>query len=100
MSYAIPFNRPSLLGNEQAYIAESISGGHISGDGPFTKKCQRLIQGILGVRQVLLTPSCTHALEMAALLLDIGPGDEVIVPSFSYVSTVNAFVLYGAMCQR
>ena len=96
MSYKIPFNRPSFLGNEQVYIAKAIANGHISGDGPFTKKCQQLIQEVLGVPKVLLTPSCTHALEMAALLLDLHPGDEVIVPSFTFVSTVNAFVLRQA----
>jgi len=96
MSYKIPFNRPSFLGNEQVYIAKAIANGHISGDGPFTKKCQQLIQEVLGVPKVLLTPSCTHALEMAALLLDLHPGDEIIVPSFTFVSTVNAFVLRQA----
>ncbi len=77
-------------------MAEAIKAQHISGDGAFTRKCHALIEAILGVPRVLLTTSCTHALEMAALLLDVGPGDEVIVPSFTFVSTVNAFVLRGA----
>lgn len=93
---SIPFNRPSFEGNEQAYIALAVAAGHISGDGLFTKKCQAYLERELGVAKALLTPSCTHALEMAALLLDIKPGDEVIVPSFTFVSTVNAFVLRGA----
>lgn len=74
----------------------ALEKGHVSGDGPFTKQCSSLLERILGAPKVLLTTSCTHALEMAALLLDVGPGDEVIVPSFTFVSTVNAFVLRGA----
>ncbi len=92
----IPFNKPCFVGNEIAYIIEAVRKGHISGDGPFTKKCEALLQEALDVKKVLLTTSCTHALEMAALLLDIQPGDEIIVPSFTFVSTVNAFVLRGA----
>ncbi|MBI2862553.1 MAG: dTDP-4-amino-4,6-dideoxygalactose transaminase [Chloroflexi bacterium] len=92
----IPFNRPSLAGKELEYIADVIRLGHASGDGPYTKKCHALLEEALGVPKVLLTTSCTHALEMAALLLDIQPGDEVIVPSFTFVSTINAFVLRGA----
>jgi dTDP-4-amino-4,6-dideoxygalactose transaminase len=92
----IPFNKPSLAGNELEYIQDAVSLGHISGDGIFTKKCNSLLEVELGVKKVLLTTSCTHALEMAAILLDIRPGDEVIVPSFTFVSTVNAFVLRGA----
>lgn len=92
----IPFNRPCLIGTEAAYIAQVFANGHASGDGPFTKRCHALLEEQLGVRKALLTTSCTHALEMAALLLDIRPGDEVIVPSFTFVSTVNAFVLRGA----
>jgi len=91
----IPFNRPSLMGNEIAYITQSVTAGHISGDGAFTKRCHALLEELLGSR-ALLTTSCTHALEMAALLLEIEPGDEVIVPSFTFVSTINAFVLRGA----
>jgi dTDP-4-amino-4,6-dideoxygalactose transaminase len=94
--YSIPFNRPSLVGNELAYITDVIRAGHASGDGDYTRKCHVLLEQALGVPKVLLTTSCTHALEMAALLLDIQPGDEVIVPSFTFVSTVNAFVLRGA----
>jgi dTDP-4-amino-4,6-dideoxygalactose transaminase len=96
MSYRIPFNRPCLAGNEYNYIAEAIANGHASGDGPFTRKCHELLEKELGVPRVLLTTSCTHALEMAALLLDCGPEDEVIVPSFTFVSTANAFALRGA----
>src|SRR5690348_9158592 len=95
-SYRIPFNKPGLTGNELRYIADAIAQGHAAGDGPFTRKCQAVLEQILGAPRVLLTTSCTHALEMAALLLDIKPGDEVVVPSFTFVSTVNAFVLRGA----
>ncbi len=95
-AYRIPFNRASVVGAEQAYIAEALAGGVLAGDGPFTKRCQGLLERELGVPKALLTTNCTHALEMAALLLDIGPGDEVILPSFTFVSTVNAFVLRGA----
>lgn len=94
--YKIPFNKPSLVGNEIEYIVQAVRGGQASGDGPFTKKCHSLLEDALGVPKVLLTTSCTHALEMAALLLDIQPGDEVIVPSFTFVTTANAFVLRGA----
>lgn len=96
MSIDIPFNRVTLVGAEHAYISEAIRRWHISGDGYFTKECHRLLEQWLGVKKALLTTSCTHALEMAALLLNIQPGDEVIVPSFTFVSTVNAFVLRGA----
>jgi len=92
----IPFNKPSLVGNELAYIQQALEAGHISGDGIFTRKCHNFLEHELGVPKALLTTSCTHALEMAALLLDIKPGDEVILPSFTFVSTVNAFVLRGA----
>ncbi|UCH58626.1 MAG: dTDP-4-amino-4,6-dideoxygalactose transaminase [Anaerolineales bacterium] len=94
--YQIPFNRPTIVGKELYYISQTILGGHSSGDGEYTKKCHRLLEQRLGVPKVLLTTSCTHALEMAALLLDIQPGNEVIIPSFTFVSTVNAFVLRGA----
>lgn len=96
MSYRIPFNRPCLAGNEYQYIAQAIANGHASGDGPFTRKCHEFLEQQLGVPRVLLTTSCTHALEMAALLLNCGPEDEVIVPSFTFVSTANAFALRGA----
>lgn len=92
----LSFNRPSLTGKEFEYISQALALGQISGDGAYTKKCRALLEQTLGTGGVLLTPSCTHALEMAALLLEIKPGDEVIVPSFTFVSTVNAFVLRGA----
>src|SRR5579864_2351378 len=94
---AIPFNRPFVSGKEYAYIQEAIGNGHISGDGPFTKCCEALLEQVLGCERALLTTSCTDALEMSALLLDVKPGDEVIVPSFTFVSTVNSFVLRGAV---
>lgn len=96
MDYRIPFNKPCLAGDELGYIADAIERGHLSGDGEYTRRCSALLEAALGVPRVLLTTSCTHALEMAALLLDIRAGDEVIVPSFTFVSTVNAFVLRGA----
>src|SRR3954470_15809304 len=92
----IPFNRSSLIGRELEYIASAMTIGQIAGDQTFTRKCQALLEQTLGVTKALITSSCTHALEMAALLLDIKPGDEVIVPAFTFVSTVNAFVLRGA----
>lgn len=92
----IPFNRSPFVGNEQAYIAQAIANRHISGDGPYTKQAQAFLESELQCSRALLTTSCTHALEMAALLLDFQPGDEVIVPSFTFVSTVNAFALRGA----
>jgi dTDP-4-amino-4,6-dideoxygalactose transaminase len=94
---AIPFNRPFVAGKEFDYIREAIENGHISGDGPFTKRCHALLEELAGSKRVLLTTSCSDALELAALLLDIHPGDEVIVPSFTFVSTVNAFALRGAV---
>jgi len=95
-SYRIPFNKPGLVGNELRYVAEALSLGHAAGDGSFTARCHALLERDLGVARALLTTSCTHALEMAALLLDIGPDDEVIIPSFTFVSTANAFCLRGA----
>ncbi len=92
----IPFNRVDIQGNEFEYIKKAIENSHISGDGIFSHKCNILLEKELGVKKSLLTTSCTHALEMSAILLDINPGDEVIVPSFTFVSTVNAFVLRGA----
>jgi dTDP-4-amino-4,6-dideoxygalactose transaminase len=92
----IPFNRPTRVGDESRYLADVLASGHWSGDGSFTRRCHERLEAQLGVPKALLTTSCTHALEMAALLLDIQPGDEVIVPSFTFVSTVNAFVLRGA----
>ena len=93
---AIPFNRPLLLPASFDYLRQAVANMHLSGDGPFTRKCHELLETLLGVPKVLLTTSCTHALEMAALLLDIEKGDEVIVPSFTFVSTINAFVMRGA----
>jgi dTDP-4-amino-4,6-dideoxygalactose transaminase len=92
----VDFNRPVLVGNEIEYIRQAVENGHISGDGPFTKKCHAFLEKELGVQKALLTTSCTHALEMSAILLDIQPGDEVIIPDFTFVSTINAFVLRGA----
>jgi dTDP-4-amino-4,6-dideoxygalactose transaminase len=92
----IPFNRPTIIGKEQEYISHAILNNDISGDGSFTKRCHTFFESELGVSKALLTTSCTHALEMAALLLGIQPGDEVIVSSFTFVSTINAFVLRGA----
>lgn len=91
----IPFNQPFAVGKEFDYIRQAIQNVHTCGDGPFTKKCHALLEQTLGVSKALLTTSCTHALEMAALLLNLQPGDEVIFPSFTFVSTVNAFVLRG-----
>jgi dTDP-4-amino-4,6-dideoxygalactose transaminase len=96
VSNAIWFNRPAVTGREQEYIRAAVEGGTISGDGPFTKRCHALLEQITGAKRVLLTTSCTHALEMAALLLDVQPGDEIICPAFTFVSTINAFVLRGA----
>jgi dTDP-4-amino-4,6-dideoxygalactose transaminase len=95
-AYRIPFNKPGLMGNELRYVADAITLGHTAGDGSFTAKCHTFLERTLGVPRALLTTSCTHALEMAALLLEIRPGDEAIVPSFTFVSTANAFVLRGA----
>ena len=93
---SIPFNRSSLEGRELEYIFQTITIGQIAGDQTFSKKCHRLLEETLGVPRALVTTSCTHALEMSALLLDIKPGDEVITPDFTFVSTINAFVLRGA----
>jgi dTDP-4-amino-4,6-dideoxygalactose transaminase len=92
----IPFNKPHLTGNETAYIEEAVKSGKISGDGMFTKKCHAFFEQQYSMRKALLTTSCTDALEMSALLANIQPGDEVIVPSYTFVSTANAFVLRGA----
>ena len=96
MELRVDFNRPITVGNEFEYMRQAIDNAHISGDGPFTKKCHLLLEQDLGVPKVLLTTSCTHALEMSAILLGIQPGDEVIIPDFTFVSTINAFVLRGA----
>lgn len=92
----IPFNRPAVVGRELEYMADALRSGQTSGDGRYTKQVHALLESALGIPKALLTTSCTHALEMSALLLDIQPGDEVIVPSFTFVSTINAFVLRGA----
>ena len=92
----IPFNKPPHTGNEEQYVLEAMKSPQISGDGPFGKRCQRWFEEQLGCRKTLLTPSCTHALEMAAILIGIEPGDEVIMPSYTFVSTANAFALRGA----
>ncbi len=92
----IPFNRFCPVGTEFGYVQQAIDGMHVSGDGKFTALCQNLLGQALGVPQVFLTTSCSDALEMAALLADLQPGDEVIVPSFTFVSTANAFALRGA----
>ncbi|BBT05951.1 dTDP-4-amino-4,6-dideoxy-D-glucose transaminase [Aeromonas hydrophila] len=92
----IPFNKPYFQGKEAEYITKAISNNKLSGDGPFTKLCSNFLEDKYLFKKVLLTTSCTDALEMAAILLDIKPGDEVIAPSYTFVSTVNAFVLRGA----
>ena len=93
---SIPFTLPTLEGNEERYMTEALTTSRLSGDGPFTKRCSTMLEESLGVPKALLTTSCTSALEMTALLLDVQPGDEVIVPSFTFVSSINAYVLRGA----
>jgi dTDP-4-amino-4,6-dideoxygalactose transaminase len=96
--FEIPFNKPFIAGKELYYIAQSVLvESHLSGDGSFTKRCHQWLEEKLGCRKALLTHSCTAALEMAAILCDIQPGDEVILPSFTFVSTANAFVLRGGV---
>ncbi|MBY5342513.1 dTDP-4-amino-4,6-dideoxygalactose transaminase [Rhizobium leguminosarum bv. viciae] len=97
MSEKIPFNRPFMTGKELYYIAEAKFGNMLAGDGPFTKRCHEWLENKSGCAKPLLTHSCTAALEMAALLLDIEPGDEIIMPSYTFVSTANAFVLRGGV---
>lgn len=92
----IPFNRPSLEGRELEYIQDALRVGHVSGAGPYTRRARELLEQLLGASRVILTTSCTHALEMAGLLLGLEPGDEVLVPSFTFVSTANAFAIRGA----
>jgi dTDP-4-amino-4,6-dideoxygalactose transaminase len=96
MTLRIPFNKPSVVGSELIYVGQAVAGGHASGDGPFTKRAEAMLEECFDAKRVLLTTSCTAALEMAALLCDLRPGDEVIVPSYTFVSTANAFVLRGA----
>lgn len=93
----VPFNLAAPVGRERAYVEEALSSNALTGDGKFTRMCEDWIQRALGARRALVTPSCTAALELAALMLDLAPGDEVIMPSFTYVSTANAFVLRGAV---
>jgi dTDP-4-amino-4,6-dideoxygalactose transaminase len=93
---SIPFNRATLAGDELRYVTEAMQSGLVAGDHSFTGRCRALLEREVGVARALLTTSCTHALEMSAILLDIKPGDEVILPSFTFVSTANAFVLRGA----
>ena len=93
----IGFNRPALTGRELEFIQEAHAGGHLSGNGPFTLKCEAWLEQNIGCQKALLTHSCTAALEMAAILADLKPGDEVIMPSYTFVSTANAFVLRGAV---
>lgn len=97
MTRRLPFNRPHCVGSEFDYIATAISNMHLSGNGPFTQRCQAWLAEQTGASKALLTHSCTAALEMAALLVNAGPGDEIIMPSFTFVSTANAFVLRGAV---
>lgn len=92
----IPFNRPAVTGDEQRFLAEAIASPRLSGDGPFCQRCQAWLQQHLDCRRAMLTGSCTHALEMAALLAGVGPGDEVVVPSYTFVSSANAFAMRGA----
>jgi len=96
-NHRVPFNRPSLAGHEYEYIKAAVDSGQLSGNGPFTKRCQQWLETATGCAKALLTQSCTAALEMSALLLDLEPGDEVIMPSFAFVSTANAFVLRHAV---
>jgi len=96
MPSEIPFNKPFIAGKELYYIAQAVALGNISGDGQFTRNCSRLIEERFGIHKALMTPSCTAALEMAAMLCGLGPGDEVIMPSFTFVSTANAVVRLGA----
>jgi dTDP-4-amino-4,6-dideoxygalactose transaminase len=97
MREVIPFNRPFMTGRELEYIREAHANGHLAGDGPFTRRCNGWLEKQTGSAKALLTHSCTAALEMAAILADIGPGDEVIMPSYTFVSTANAFVLRGGV---
>lgn len=93
----IPFNKPYMTGKELWYVSQAHANGHLAGDGPFTKKCNAWLERRIGCQKALLTHSCTAALEMAAILAQIGPGDEVIMPSYTFVSTANAFALRGGV---
>lgn len=92
----IPFNQASPVGNELRYIEDVLTSGHVMGNGPYTQRCETLLENLAHVKRALLTTSCTSALEISALLLNLQPGDEIIVPSFAFVSTANAFALHGA----
>jgi dTDP-4-amino-4,6-dideoxygalactose transaminase len=96
MKNRIPYNSPAYIPESETYIAQALQSGHLSGDGPFTRKSSALLESFTQAKKALLTTSCTHALEMTAILLELKPGDEVILPSFTFVSTVNAYVLRGA----
>jgi dTDP-4-amino-4,6-dideoxygalactose transaminase len=96
MTITIPFNKPCIVGDELIYVSQAVAGGHASGDGPFTKRVEKLMQSQFGAPRVLLTTSCTAALEMTALLCELEPGDEVILPSYTFASSANAIVLQGA----
>jgi dTDP-4-amino-4,6-dideoxygalactose transaminase len=93
----IGFNRPTLAGREFDYLRQAVENAHLSGDGPFTRRCHAWLEERLGAQRALLTHSCTAALEMAAILAEVGPGDEIVMPSYTFVSTANAFVLRGAV---
>jgi dTDP-4-amino-4,6-dideoxygalactose transaminase len=95
--HILPFNKPFIIGKELEYIAQAVANGHLAGDGSFTKQCQAWMEKRFGTPRVMLTHSCTAALEMAAILAEVQPGDEIILPSFTFVSTANAFVLRGAV---
>lgn len=97
MATNIPFNKPFIIGNELDYIADAVKSGHLAGDGKYTKLCHAWLEQRFGAKKALLTHSCTAALEMAAILSEVGSGDEVIMPSYTFVSTANAFVLRGAI---
>lgn len=92
----IPFNAPPVVGTELDYMQSAMGSGKLCGDGGFTRRCQQWMENKFGSKKVLLTPSCTASLEMAAILINLQPGDEVIMPSYTFVSTANAFVLRGA----
>ena len=96
MNPQIPFNKPFIVGKELYYIAQAVAFGNIAGDGHFTQQCSKLLEEQFKIPKVLMTTSCTSALEMAAILANLGPGDEVIMPSFTFVSTANAVVRIGA----
>jgi len=97
MREIIPFNKPYLTGNELVYIEQAYKNGQLAGDGPFTKQCHQWLENRIDTKKAFLTHSCTAALEMSAILLNIKPGDEIIMPSYTFVSTANAFVLHGGV---